>query len=107
MPTPHRRSVPLSRCIDTNAAATWGPTARTSGVGCTSTTVTSSPSARALDATSAPTNPAPATTTVGQRSSSARIAAASSTVRSTNTPSGGAFHGTGRGRAPVQTTRSS
>src|SRR5215218_3188366 len=102
--TPQRRSTPCSRCNRPQASPTIGPTARTSGVGSISSTVTSRPRPRHVAATSEPMNPAPITTMRGRVSRRARMARQSSMVRSTKMPSSAGVSGNVRGCAPVAMT---
>src|SRR6476469_5577039 len=78
-----------------------------SGVAAASTTVTARPSLRAVEATSAPMNPAPMTTIRAPDRRSARSATASSMVRMTCTPPIVSQPGQRRAREPVAMTTAS
>ena len=102
--TPQRRSTPCSRCSPAATAPMTPPSAPTSGAGPRSTTVTARSLSRQAEATSEPVNPAPMTSTRrGLLASRWLRPAASSRVRSTNTPSSAAsaLLGHGRARVPV------
>ena len=61
-PTPQRTSTPSARCSRATSSPICSPSTEASGVGCGSTSTTSTPRLRRLAATSQPMNPAPTTT---------------------------------------------
>ena len=109
-PVPVSSRTPCSACSPAQTPPISGPSGPASGTGRLSTTVTSRPRPRAVEATSAPTKPAPMTTRCAPGTRSARRATASSRVRSTWTPAGDAapssdsVPGRRRARAPVAST---
>ena len=103
--TPTRRSTPASAYSRAASAPTAGPSAAAAGTGSASSTVTAIPRARAALATSAPMNPAPTMSSDPIRSSVARNASESSTVRSVCTCAG--WSGSRRATSPVATTTAS
>ena len=104
---PVRIATPWSRWIAAKSEPIDGPSACSSGCPSASISITSRPRSRQLAATSAPMKPPPTTATRGPASSAARIASASSSVRSMKTPSRSGWPGSLRGAAPVAMTRPS
>ena len=111
-PTPVRRSTPWAPCNDPQYAPIRGPSRLAKGISITSTTVTWQPMPAQVDATSAPMNPAPMTTTRHDSTAvtAARRANESSSVRRVKSPSwllSPSVPGSRRGEAPVASTRAS
>ncbi|HEU4461580.1 MAG TPA: hypothetical protein VFR75_03190 [Solirubrobacterales bacterium] len=95
---------PSSSCSSANQRPSRAPTIGPSGAGSASTTVTSTPSFRAVAATSWPMKPAPTITSRDPGTSSRRSCRRSASVRSSWTLAP-ARNGSRRGSPPVAITR--